>query len=136
VLVTVRGRLMGKSPKSSGNIEDRRPSSRAGPRRGITYWPLIEIVNDLAGVTGTRDRKLLAGTQPQVVASRRRCRAGRCERPSRRQWAVRLFEAPRAAVRAGSTTSTGPSPAMLDLIEHVAANATSDPASASRAATC
>ena len=75
---------------------------------GITYWPLIEIVNDLAGVTGTAEIEgLLAGdSQPQVVASRvaaaagpQRCERDRGRRPVGRPPPVRGARPPPAAGR-------------------------------------
>jgi tetratricopeptide (TPR) repeat protein len=98
---------------------------------GITYWPLIEIVNDLAGVTGTPEIEgLLAGdSQPQVVASRVAAAAGRSGASATEQdvqWAVRrLFEAlaRRRPLVAAFDDIHWAEPAMLDLIEHVAANA-------------
>ena len=84
---------------------------------GITYWPLIEIVNDLAGVTGVPEIEglLTDDSQPQVVASRIAAVAGRTGVSATEadvQWAFRrLFEALPTDVRSSSysTTSTGPS---------------------------
>ena len=55
---------------------------------GITYWPLIEIVNDLAGVTGVPDIEgLLADdSQAQVVASHIAAAAGRGDGFPRTPW--------------------------------------------------
>jgi class 3 adenylate cyclase/tetratricopeptide (TPR) repeat protein len=99
---------------------------------GITYWPLIEIVNDLAGVTGVPAIEgLLAGdSRPEVVASRVAAAAGRSRASATEadvQWAVRrLFEAMarRQPLVAVFDDIHWAEPAMLDLIEHVAANAT------------
>jgi class 3 adenylate cyclase len=98
---------------------------------GITYWPLIEIVNELAGTTGIPAIEgLLAGdSQPDVVASRVASAAGRSRAAATEadvQWAVRrLFE---ALARRGPLVVIfddihWAEPAMLDLIEHVAAQA-------------
>jgi tetratricopeptide (TPR) repeat protein len=99
---------------------------------GITYWPLIEIVNDLAGATGVPAIEgLLAGdSQPEVVASRVAAAAGRSRASATEadvQWAVRrLFEAMarRRPLVVVFDDIHWAEPAMLDLIEHVAANAT------------
>ena len=75
---------------------------------GITYWPLIEIVNDLAGATGVAEiEDLLSGdSQPQAVASRVAAAAGRgrgeCDRGGRpvgRAPALRGARTPRPARR-------------------------------------
>ena len=99
---------------------------------GITYWPLIEIVNDLAGATGVAEiEDLLSGdSQPQAVASRVAAAAGRAGASATEvdvQWAVRrLFEAlaRRGPLVAAFDDIHWAEPAMLDLIEHVAAHAT------------
>ena len=86
---------------------------------GITYWPLIEIVNDLAGVTGVgRDRGSPGRATPSRRWSRRASRprraqlgqarprwtcSGPCAGSSRRSRAAGRWSPP-------STTSTGPSP--------------------------
>ena len=139
VLVTVTGPAgMGKSrilKEFAAGIEDEATVvvGRCLPYgEGITYWPLIEIVNDLAGVTGTPEiETLLAGdSQPQVVASRVAAAAGRSGASATEadvQWAVRrLFEAlaRRRPLVAAFDDIHWAEPAMLDLIEHVAANAT------------
>jgi class 3 adenylate cyclase len=98
---------------------------------GITYWPLIEIVNDLAGgPTATPLVGLLAGDpQPELVASRVEAAAGRRGATATEQdvqWAVRrLFEAlaRQRPVVALFDDIHWAEPAMLDLIEHVASNA-------------
>ena len=138
VLVTVTGPAgMGKSrilKEFAAGIEDEATVvvGRCLPYgEGITYWPLIEIVNDLAGVTGTPEIEgLLAGdSQPQVVASRVAAAAGRSGASATEQdvqWAVRrLFEAlaRRRPLVAAFDDIHWAEPAMLDLIEHVAANA-------------
>ena len=95
---------------------------------GITYWPLIEIVNDLAGATGVAEiEDLLSGdSQPQVVASRVAAAAGRAGASATEvdvQWAVRrLFEAlaRRGPLVAAFDDIHWAEPRMLDLIEHVA----------------
>ena len=97
---------------------------------GITYWPLIEIVNDLAGVTGVPEIEgLLADdSQAQVVASHIAAAAGRSGASTTEadvQWAVRrLFEAlaRRRPLVVVFDDIHWAEPAMLDLIEHVAAN--------------
>ena len=97
---------------------------------GITYWPLIEIVNDLAGVTGVPEIEgLLADdSQAQVVASHIAAAAGRSGASATEadvQWAVRrLFEAlaRRRPLVVVFDDIHWAEPAMLDLIEHVAAN--------------
>ena len=99
---------------------------------GITYWPLIEIVNDLAGATGVAEiEDLLSGdSQPQAVASRVAAAAGQAGASATEvdvQWAVRrLFEAlaRRGPLVAAFDDIHWAEPAMLDLIEHVAAHAT------------
>jgi class 3 adenylate cyclase len=99
---------------------------------GITYWPLIEIVNELAGATGTSEiEDLLSGdSQPRAVASRVAAAAGRSGASATEvdvQWAVRrLFEAlaRRGPLVAAFDDIHWAEPAMLDLIEHVAAQAT------------
>jgi class 3 adenylate cyclase/tetratricopeptide (TPR) repeat protein len=99
---------------------------------GITYWPLIEIVNELAGATGTSEiEDLLSGdSQPRAVASRVAVAAGRSGASATEvdvQWAVRrLFEAlaRRGPLVAAFDDIHWAEPAMLDLIEHVAAHAT------------
>ena len=95
---------------------------------GITYWPLIEIVNDLADATGI-ESILSEDSQQQLVASRVASAAGRSTASATEQdvqWAVRrLFEAlarGRPLVAAFDDIHWA-EPAMLDLIEHVAANA-------------
>jgi class 3 adenylate cyclase/tetratricopeptide (TPR) repeat protein len=98
---------------------------------GITYWPLIEIVNDLAGVTGVPaiEGLLADDSQPEVVASRVAAAAGRGRAAATEadvQWAVRrLFEAMarRRPVVVVFDDIHWAEPAMLDLIEHVAAQA-------------
>ena len=98
---------------------------------GITYWPLTEIVNDLAGVTGVPEIEgLLADDpQPQVVASRVAAAAGRGGTSATEadvQWAVRrLFEAlaRRRPLVVVFDDIHWAEPAMLDLIEHIAATA-------------
>jgi class 3 adenylate cyclase/tetratricopeptide (TPR) repeat protein len=98
---------------------------------GITYWPLIEIVNDLTGPAGVPAiESLLAGdSQPEVVASRVAAAAGRVRASATEadvQWAVRrLFEAMarRQPLVVVFDDIHWAEPAMLDLIEHVAANA-------------
>ena len=125
VLVTVTGPAgMGKSrilKEFVAGIEDEATVvvGRCLPYgEGITYWPLIEIVNDLAGVTGTPEIEgLLAGdSQPQVVASRVAAAAGRGRGERDRGWTSsgpcagcsrRSHAAARSWPR--STTSTGPS---------------------------
>jgi class 3 adenylate cyclase/tetratricopeptide (TPR) repeat protein len=138
VLVTVTGPAgMGKSrilKEFAAGVEDEATVvvGRCLPYgEGITYWPLIEIVNDLAGVTGTPEIEgLLAGdSQPQVVASRVAAAAGRSGVSATEadvQWAVRrLFEAlaRRRPLVAAFDDIHWAEPAMLDLIEHVAATA-------------
>ncbi len=99
---------------------------------GITYWPLIEIVNDLAGVTGVPalEGLLTDDSQPEVVASRVATAAGRGRAAATEadvQWAVRrLFEAMarRKPLVVVFDDIHWAEPAMLDLIEHVAAQAT------------
>jgi class 3 adenylate cyclase/tetratricopeptide (TPR) repeat protein len=99
---------------------------------GITYWPLIEIVNDLAGETGVPaiEGLLADDSQPEAVASRVAAVAGHSRTSATEpdvQWAVRrLFEAmarQRPLVVVFDDIHWA-EPAMLDLIEHVAANAT------------
>ncbi|MGH3139757.1 MAG: adenylate/guanylate cyclase domain-containing protein [Gaiellales bacterium] len=99
---------------------------------GITYWPLIEIVNELAGATGVAEiEDLLSGdSQQQAVATRVAAAAGRTGASATEvdvQWAVRrLFEAlaRRGPLVAAFDDIHWAEPAMLDLIEHVAAHAT------------
>jgi class 3 adenylate cyclase/tetratricopeptide (TPR) repeat protein len=99
---------------------------------GITYWPLIEIVNDLAGVTGVSalEGLLADDSRPEVVASRVATAAGRSGATATEadvQWAVRrLFEAMarRQPLVVVFDDIHWAEPAMLDLIEHVAAQAT------------
>jgi class 3 adenylate cyclase/tetratricopeptide (TPR) repeat protein len=99
---------------------------------GITYWPLIEIVNDLAGATGVPaiEGLLADDSRPEVVASRVAAAAGRSRASATEadvQWAVRrLFEAMarRQPLVVVFDDIHWAEPAMLDLIEHVAANAT------------
>ena len=98
---------------------------------GITYWPLNEIVNDLAGVTGVPEIEglLIEDSQPQVVASRVAAATGRSGASATEadvQWAFRrLFEAlaRRRPLVVVFDDIHWAEPAMLDLIEHVAANA-------------
>ena len=98
---------------------------------GITYWPLIEIVNELAGETGVPAIEgLLAGdSQPEAVAARVAAAAGRSSASATEsdvQWAVRrLFEAMarRRPLVVVFDDIHWAEPAMLDLIEHVAGNA-------------
>jgi class 3 adenylate cyclase/tetratricopeptide (TPR) repeat protein len=99
---------------------------------GITYWPLIEIVNELAGETGVPaiEGLLADDSQPEAVASRVAAAAGRGRTSATEpdvQWAVRrLFEAmarQRPLVVVFDDIHWA-EPAMLDLIEHIAANAT------------
>jgi class 3 adenylate cyclase/tetratricopeptide (TPR) repeat protein len=98
---------------------------------GITYWPLIEIVNDVAGVTGVPEIEgLLAGDpQPEVVASRVAAVAGRGRASATEgdvQWAVRrLFEAlaRRQPLVVVLDDIHWAEPSMLDLVQHVAATA-------------
>ncbi len=99
---------------------------------GITYWPLIEIVNELAGETGVPalEGLLADDSRPEVVASRVAAAAGRSRASATEadvQWAVRrLFEAmarqqPLVVVFDDIHWAE---PAMLDLIEQVAGSAT------------
>ncbi|HYX83816.1 MAG TPA: adenylate/guanylate cyclase domain-containing protein [Gaiellales bacterium] len=96
---------------------------------GITYWPLIEIVHELAGAGGASALVgLLRGdAQAEVVASRVAAAAGQRGASVTEQdvqWAVRrLFEAlgRRRPVVAIFDDVHWAEPAMLDLIEHVAA---------------
>jgi class 3 adenylate cyclase/tetratricopeptide (TPR) repeat protein len=98
---------------------------------GITYWPLIEIVNDLAGESGVHaiEGLLADDAQPEVVASRVAAAAGFNRASATEadvQWAVRrLFEAMarRRPLVVVFDDIHWAEPAMLDLIEHVAANA-------------
>ena len=99
---------------------------------GITYWPLIEIVNELAGETGVPalEGLLADDSQPEVVASRVAAAAGRSRASATEadvQWAVRrLFEAmarQRPLVVVFDDIHWA-EPAMLDLIEQVAGSAT------------
>jgi class 3 adenylate cyclase/tetratricopeptide (TPR) repeat protein len=138
VLVTVTGPAgMGKSrilKEFVAGIEDEANVvvGRCLPYgEGITYWPLIEIVNDLAPATGASEIEgLLSGdSQPHAVASRVAAAAGRSGVSATEvdvQWAVRrLFEAlaRRGPLVAAFDDIHWAEPAMLDLIEHVAGNA-------------
>jgi len=99
---------------------------------GITYWPLIEIVNDLAGVSGAAGIAGLLDGDPQaeVVASliaTATARQGAAATEQDVQWAVRrLFDAlaRECPLVALFDDIHWAEPAMLDLIEHVAGRAT------------
>jgi class 3 adenylate cyclase/tetratricopeptide (TPR) repeat protein len=98
---------------------------------GITYWPLTEIVNELAGGAGTPGLLRLLGDDPQreLVVARLAAAAGwpgASAGEQDLQWAVRrLFEAlaGRQPLVAVFDDVHWAEPAMLDLIAQLAAGA-------------
>ena len=98
---------------------------------GITYWPLTEIVNELAGGAGSAGlvRLLQDDSQPELVASRVAAAAGwpgASAGEQDLQWGVRrLFEAlaRRRPLVAVFDDVHWAEPAMLDLIAQIASGA-------------